>query len=559
MKRLVTIFALLIAVGVIAFAYTGAPVGIWEGLGKNTEKQAYNPKSAGMDAKKIVPIWLYPQIADGDVYEKTLDSAGVTVSNGSEAEWVSAGVGTSPVGLDADVNPGDIRGSRFMYAEAVYGAAFDEGQTAAIDYTFSDLPKGDYQVNLSVPSSLTINQNDYNVCNYAYVRISINGGAAFNSTVDMSRDQYSGQWIYAGSDVFDLDAASNTIKVTITNIGEYLDEDSLSEDSSAAIVLADAVRLIRLSSAQMVGSPVAERAGSGSVIVDDQELLYPGGSWKKFDLDHAPFLAEGQTALGKSISCLQASDCVAANNARLPFSVGVSGTYSVKIHCPQMDPTIETGGDTPLVNPAGTTATCVFDVVTEGGVSVGSVTGTTGPAGWLTLSSGSTLDLVAGARYYLVFKVAEGTTAYGLTFDALKLDLVNESAGGVYPGNGFPIVYTSINETDDSVASSYVAHTYGRLCAVNATGDDETKVATELWTYPNKDTDKWGLYEGPVAGGFATTPLITSAMNGKTGRLEKVLFVGDKSGIFYAFDAAGGDYASGDEAGSRLLFKGPGI
>ena len=40
MKRFVTVFALLIAIGVIAFAYTGAPVGIWEGLGKNTEKQA---------------------------------------------------------------------------------------------------------------------------------------------------------------------------------------------------------------------------------------------------------------------------------------------------------------------------------------------------------------------------------------------------------------------------------------------------------------------------------------------------------------------------------------
>ncbi len=559
MKRFVTVFALLIAIGVIAFAYTGAPVGIWEGLGKNTEKQAFNPDSGDMDAKKIVPIWIYPEIEDGQVFEKTLDSEGVSVTNGTEASWANAGVGTSPVGLKSDENPGDMRGSKFMYCQAVYGAAADSGQTAGIEYSFTGLPKGDYQVNLSVPSNLTINTANYNVCNIAYVRMSINGGAQFTTMVDMSRVQYSGEWIYAGTDTLVLPDTTNTVTVTITNFGEYLDEDTLSEDLSPAIVLADAVRLIKLSTAQMVGSPVAERAGAGSVIINDSDLMFEGGSWQRLDLDHAPLLAAGQMALGNAVTCLRQEDVTAANEARLPFSVGKTGVYNFRIHCPQMGVDIEFDPGFGFINPTGTTSTYAFEIQTAAGGVIRSFTGVTGPQGWLNIASGSTVDLLAGENYYLVIKPGESTTAHGIMFDALKLDLVNEAVSGVFPGNGFPIVYTSINEADDAVDSSCMAHWQGRLCAVNATGDDEDKVAQDIWTYPNKDTSKWGLYEGPVPGGFATTPLVTTAMDPRTGRLEKVLFVGDKSGIFYAFDAAGSDYASGNKTNPRLLFKGPGL
>ncbi|MBO4549005.1 MAG: hypothetical protein J5758_07310, partial [Abditibacteriota bacterium] len=556
MKRLVTVFALLIAIGVIAFAYTGAPTGIWEGLGKNTEKQAYNPASAGMDAKKVLPVWMYPEIDDGQVFEKTLDSDGVTVHNGGSVSWQTAGVDTAPVGLKSDDNPGDMKGSKFMYATAVYNIALESDQMASVDYTFSGLPKGDYQINLSVPSNLTINDDYYAVCNYAYVRIKINGEQPFNSVVDMSREAYSGRWIYATAETINLPDTANTVTVTITNIGDYLEEDSLSEDTVPAIVLADAVRIIKLSTAQMVGSPVAERAGAGSVIVDDSELIYDGSAWRKLDILHAPYLAEGQMALGNSYSYLPKNARNGANNARLPFSVGATGDYRLKIHCPQTDGVLE--GDY-IVNTLGSASTYSFSVVDDTDTVLSNFTGTTGPQGWLTLSSNSLYSFSAGRVYYLEINAGQGTLTDGMTFDALKVERVNEADGGVYPGNGFPIVYTSINEADEGVDSANPAHWQGRLCAVNATGDDENKVATDLWTYPNKDTDKWGLYEGPVPGGFATTPLVTSALDPRTGRLEKVLFVGDKSGIFYAFDASGADYASGNATGSRLLFKGPGL
>ncbi|MBP5274357.1 MAG: hypothetical protein ILO36_05415, partial [Abditibacteriota bacterium] len=463
MKRFVTVFALLIAIGVIAFAYTGAPVGIWEGLGKNTEKQAFNPKSAGMDARNVVPIWIYPQIEDGDVYEKTLDSAGVTVNNSDEVQWNTAGVNTEPVGLAQDENSGDMRGSKFMYAEAFYNASMQPSEFATIDYEFTDLPKGEYQVNLSVPSDLTINRNGYEVCNIAYVKLAINGGAPFDAIVDMSRDAYSGEWIYVTSDILDLTETSNTVKVTITNAGQYLDEQTLSEESPASIVLADAVRLIRLSTAKMVGSPVAERAGAGSVIIDDSDLMFEGGSWQRLDLDHASYLADGQMALGNAVSYLRKEKVSAANEARLPFSVGLTGVYNFKIHCPQTADDIEFESGFELPNPKGTVSTYAFEIQTAAGGTVKSFTGVTGPQGWLDVASGSTVDLLAGENYYLVIKPGASTTEHGMIFDALKLDLVNESVNGVFPGNGFPIVYTSINEADEEVDSSYMAHWQGRL------------------------------------------------------------------------------------------------
>ncbi|MBR4749171.1 MAG: hypothetical protein IK083_06345, partial [Abditibacteriota bacterium] len=559
MKRFVTVFALLIAIGVIAFAYSGTPIGIWEGLGNNTEKQAFNPDSRDMDAKKVVPIWIYPEIDDGQVFEKTLDSEGVVVNNDSEAAWAAAGVDTTPVGLKGDENPGDMRGSKFMYCESVYGVAVDAGQTAAIDYTFSGLPKGDYQVNLSIPSKLTINNNDYNLCNTAYVRIKVNGNAAFTTAVDMSREQYSGEWIYAGMDTLVLPDEDNTVTVTITNFGEYLDEDTLSEDQAPAIVLADAVRLIKLSTAQMVGSPVAERAGVGSVIFDDKDLQFENGSWQQLDLDHVPILASGQIALGNSVSVLRQQDVHGGNEARLAFSVGALGDYRIKIHCPQTSDDIEMESGFGPINVEGTTSTYSFRIEDDTEVTKADFTGTTGPGGWLTLSSDPLIRFVPGRVYYLVIEPGRSTTTNGMLFDALKLDPAMLSPDAEFSANGFPIVYTSINEADDRVDSALPAHWQGRLCAVNATGDDENKVATDLWTYPNKNTDKWGLYEGPVVGGFATTPLVTTAMDPRTGRLEKVLFVGDKSGIFYAFDAAGSDYASGNKTNARLLFKGPGL
>ena len=164
-----------------------------------------------MDARNVVPIWIYPQIEDGDVYEKTLDSAGVTVNNSDEVQWNTAGVNTEPVGLAQDENSGDMRGSKFMYAEAFYNASMQPSEFATIDYEFTDLPKGEYQVNLSVPSDLTINRNGYEVCNIAYVKLAINGGAPFDAIVDMSRDAYSGEWIYVTSDILDLTDTSNTV------------------------------------------------------------------------------------------------------------------------------------------------------------------------------------------------------------------------------------------------------------------------------------------------------------------------------------------------------------
>lgn len=548
MRKFFVILAILVVtVAITVYAFDGFPRGIWETIGMNTERQAQNVKSNNMDARQIAPIWVYPRMEDGFSWVKKLGDADVTVTDSSSA-WVSAGVDTTPVGLDGAVNPGDMRSSHFLWTEAFYSADLEEDQISTVEYKFTNVPKGEYQINLSIPSNLTINSNNaYTVCNQARILVKVNDGLEVPVQVNMSRDAYSGKWIYVSDDTWVAEKADSFISVKVTNIGTYMlsaSEEGEGTTVGTPIVLADAVRLVQLSNLQTVGSPVSARANSGYIIKDDFQARYDNQTWSAVQIGSAysnkgeVALAPGEIAYNNQVLYSPSGAGAAAYDIIVPKT----GKYTFKFNIPKI-------AGTRFVQAANET----FYLYDYNNVLMGDYTFVGAGGGWRQFTD-NTFYLESGKTY----TIKTDANCLGYVLDAVKVELDTYTDGGnTFKYAGYPVVYTALNE-DVSENSGYTGIEFlGRFAAVNATGDDGNEVAKEIWRYPSADFNTWGPLEGPVAGGFATSPLLVRMKDSKGEKDLMATFIGDKNGIFYAFDASGGNESKTSQ--HRLLFKGPGI
>ena len=541
-RKIFILFAILTACTIAVSAFDGFPTRIWDTIGNNTERQASNLKADNIDARSINPIWIYPRIDAGSIWIKTLDdTADVTVTDGM-FEWNEAGDGSHPVGIEGTQNLSDMRSSKFLWVEATSDLGIVDDEISKVKYEFKNLDKGDYQTNLSVPSNLTINDNDdYAICNQARVIIQVNDEFPLSFNVNLNKDSYSGKWIYAGNEVWHVGTDNSTISVTITNIGRHiLNNGDNSEDSDAIsqipIVLADAVRLVKMSDAKTVGSPVSGRMLDGTIIKDDFQVSYDSQEWEPviinsmFNYSYLADLEIGEIAYNNRV--LYALNGGTATYELTPL---YSGAYEIKINLPKMAniPNQVISQDFKLLDDTGTP-------VGEFSVPVG--------GGW-QLFGPNTFDLEAG-KTYLLQSVTQGADA-GCVLDAVKMTLISASQFG------FPMLFTSLsNYVGDKPNFTNILYT-GKFVGINASGDDGSNVAKDVWSYPNESVDLWEPLEGPVAKGFATSPLLLQMKDHDGERDLMAAFVGDENGVFYAFDASGSNMGSIGQ--SRLLFKGPGI
>jgi len=576
-NKLIILLIIISMLGVCAFALDFLPLQVWPTVNGNSQHTGQNLKENTITPSRLNPMWIYPNLLAGtDYIMKTLDSDGVTVVG----DWADS-LSDNPLVSANDIyirskNTSDKK--HFKYIEAERTPA----DTSYISYKFDNLRVGDkYQMFLAIPSKLVDNKYGYKLANTAFVNIRYQDASgqdkSFDTIVNMSREQYAGAWIYISGNSVTV-GKNKTIEIRITNKGYYQDNTTeVTEDTTdLALMLADAVRIVRLSNREMVGSPVSLKFQGDSLLLDTNDAVYNSNYWGtevsssslivkntsnipinynlKLDSYSNP-INDDFLVYAPSSNVTNVDDRKIAWN----FNVNRNGKYDIYVNILKFA-TQPASGTYNFENQS----TQSYDVVMNG-ASIGSpnsISVTSG--GWkylgtYSLNTGKKCSVSLLPTNDFNFNVVATTPPQIYVADAVRI--ISNTSDFVGAPVGMTAYNRKISETpigsdwDDATLSAVGIKNWGDFSAFNIRG------GAEVWHYANNDASNWEDLEGPVSGGFATSPTLSYMKDPKDNRKEVLAaFVGGKDGVFYAFDVTGTNFGeSSNINNSRLLFKGPGI
>ncbi len=594
MKTKICILTILIMLmGASVFALDFLPKDTWPFVGRTMQRTGQNLDANNIDAANLDITYDYPSITEGtDFRIKTLADTGVTVGDG----WIP-GHGTDGLyQTDPDQIYSKIGSQKIFYYSP---ADITPVEVSYVEYEFTGLRPGDrYQCFMTVPCNPTSNETGYDLATAAYVRVEYlnqyGNTAATETTVNLTRPKYAASWLYCSGDIYTV-GADGKLTIKISNRGKrdatVIEDDEQVVVSTECLVLADAVRIVRVPQRTMVGSAVAcnfpgliYELGS-SFIVNGSTAIYNQNEYNRVannfgmyvkndaDIMHFFMTRTKPSAVPNDMYVLRPDAVNPQGTFTYPFKVTQSGMYDIDLNVLTFatdyysDRLTQGSPDSNSANHSLLNYNTQTYKIYNGDSLIGTVTVDMTNPGWNKLGA---FELTAGADCKVVFEPTGFDPRPSLeripkayVMDAIKVTrnhtydvFTTSDVGGKYVGVtafNVDLVETPLGRVwSDDFMDSIGLQTWG------AVGAFTLRSTQELWRYPDFTPADWDALEGPVPGGFATSPALVYMPDpvDNTKTILAALCAG-YDGVLYAFDVTGTN--PGGEGNARLIFKGPGI